>query len=164
MVQTLRHLVVFWDVSQNASHLSKALISLSNDGLAKKIRLLPLLLYNTGLVSQPENFKCAGNKMGAFFWPKHERTHWAKSSKIFLILYSARSLKITEKVSFNIASEASYGYILSGQKLLLKMLKMVQFLKTWKLQSNSVTRQGNFNWPKIDGKCQNMKFYRSKFG
>ena len=29
----------------------------------------------------------------------------------------ARCLKITEKVSFNIASEASYVYILSGQKL-----------------------------------------------
>ena len=29
-----------------------------------------------------------------------------------------RCLKITEKVSFNIASEASYVYILSGQKLL----------------------------------------------
>ena len=28
----------------------------------------------------------------------------------------ARCLKITEKVSFNIASEASYVYILSGQK------------------------------------------------
>ena len=28
-----------------------------------------------------------------------------------------RCLKITEKVSFNIASEASYVYILSGQKL-----------------------------------------------
>ena len=27
-------------------------------------------------------------------------------------------LKITEKVSFNIASEASYGYILSGKKLI----------------------------------------------
>ena len=27
-------------------------------------------------------------------------------------------LKITEKVSFNIASEASYAYILSGQKLI----------------------------------------------
>ena len=26
-------------------------------------------------------------------------------------------LKITEKVSFNIASEASYAYILSGQKV-----------------------------------------------
>ena len=29
-----------------------------------------------------------------------------------------QSLKITEKVSFNIASEASYIYILSGQKLI----------------------------------------------
>ena len=29
-----------------------------------------------------------------------------------------QSLKITEKVSFNIASEASYVYILSGQKLI----------------------------------------------
>ena len=29
---------------------------------------------------------------------------------------SAQCLKITEKVSFNIASEASYVYILSGQK------------------------------------------------
>ena len=31
---------------------------------------------------------------------------------------TARCLKITEKVSFNIASEASYIYILSGQKLI----------------------------------------------
>ena len=30
----------------------------------------------------------------------------------------ARGLKITQKVSFNIASEASYVYILSGQKLI----------------------------------------------
>ena len=30
----------------------------------------------------------------------------------------SRCLKITEKVSFNIASEASYVYILSGQKLI----------------------------------------------
>ena len=29
-----------------------------------------------------------------------------------------RCLKITEKVSFNIVSEASYVYILSGQKLI----------------------------------------------
>ena len=33
-------------------------------------------------------------------------------------------LKITEKVSFNIASEASFVYILSGQKF-IKMPKMV---------------------------------------
>ena len=30
----------------------------------------------------------------------------------------AQCLKITEKVSYNIASEASYVYILSGQKLI----------------------------------------------
>ena len=35
-------------------------------------------------------------------------------------------MKITEIVSFNIASEASYVYILSGQKF-IKMSKMVQF-------------------------------------
>ena len=34
-----------------------------------------------------------------------------------LIHLAARCLKITEKVSFSIASEASYVYILSGQKL-----------------------------------------------
>ena len=45
-----------------------------------------------------------------------------------------RCLKITEKVSFNIASEASYVYILNGQKLIfkndenwLKMTKIVHF-------------------------------------
>ena len=36
---------------------------------------------------------------------------WLKRNK-------AQCLKITEKVSFNIASEASYVYILSGQKLI----------------------------------------------
>ena len=33
-------------------------------------------------------------------------------------LASTQCLKITEKVSFNIASEASYFYILSGRKLI----------------------------------------------
>ena len=35
----------------------------------------------------------------------------------------AQWLKITEKVSFKIASEASYGYILSGQKFNQKAQK-----------------------------------------
>ena len=42
-------------------------------------------------------------------------------------------LKITEKVSFNIASEASYVYILSGQKLIenaKKKAHFAEFLKT----------------------------------
>ena len=43
-------------------------------------------------------------------------------------------------------------------KSCLKMPKMVhfgEFLKIWRLRSNSVTRQVSFNRTKIDGKCQN---------
>ena len=35
-----------------------------------------------------------------------------------MFLKNARCMKVIEKVSFNIASEASYVYILSGQKLI----------------------------------------------
>ena len=49
----------------------------------------------------------------------------------------ARCLKITEKVSFNIASEASYVYILSGQKLIknAKSGHFGEFLTTWNGQT-----------------------------
>ena len=40
------------------------------------------------------------------------------ANHIPLKIPDARCLKITDKVSFNIASEASYVYILSGQKLI----------------------------------------------
>ena len=40
---------------------------------------------------------------------------WSESS---LVPMQTQCLKITEKVSFNFASEASYVYILSGQKLI----------------------------------------------
>ena len=45
----------------------------------------------------------------------------------------------------------------------LKMPKMVhfgEFLKTWSLRSNSVTRQVSFNRTKISGTCQNSKIQR----
>ena len=62
-----------------------------------------------------------------------------------------RCLKITEKVSFNIASEASYVYILSGQKF-IKNAKNAPcgefFLKTWSLLSNSVMLPDK-NWRKM---------------
>ena len=45
---------------------------------------------------------------------------------------SSQCSKITEKVSFNIASEASYFYILSGQKL-IKNAKNGQF---WRVFEN----------------------------
>ena len=68
-------------------------------------------------------------------------------------------LKITEKVSFNIASEASYVYILSGQKLInnAKCSILTSFWQTWSLRSNRVTRQVIFNRTKIGGKCQNSR-------
>ena len=49
----------------------------------------------------------------------------------------SQSLKITEKVAFNIASEASYVYIFSRQKL-IKIAKngpFGDFLKTWSSQT-----------------------------
>ena len=45
---------------------------------------------------------------------------------------NSQCLKITEKVAFSIASEASYVYILSGQKL-IKIAKNGQF---WRLFEN----------------------------
>ena len=77
----------------------------------------------------------------------------------------AQCLKITENVAYNIASEASYVYILSGQKL-AKNAKNGQFwrvFKTWSLWSNSVTRQVTFNWIKIGGKCQKLKLEMRHF-
>ena len=41
-------------------------------------------------------------------------------------------LKITEKVSFNIASEASYVYILSGQKFIKNAKKRSILASLWK--------------------------------
>ena len=38
------------------------------------------------------------------------------------------------------------------------MVHFGEFLKTWSLRSNSVTRQVIFNRTKIGGKCQNWKF------
>ena len=52
--------------------------------------------------------------------------------------------------SFNIASEASYVHILTKVNS-----QFGEILKTWSLQSNSVTRYVNYNRTKIGGKCQN---------
>jgi len=59
-----------------------------------------------------------------------------------LFPHTARCLKITEKVSFNIASEASYVYILSGEKFIKRCQNwsIWRVFKNWSLRSNSVTR------------------------
>ena len=69
--------------------------------------------------------------------------------KIHLLLhiYSTKTscLKITEKVSFNIASEASYVYLLNGQKF-IKSAKNDRF---WRVFENLE------QWYQTGGKCQN---------
>ena len=78
----------------------------------------------------------------------------------------AQCLKIPEKVVFNIASEASYIYILSGQKF-IKTAKNGPFWRVFEdlmLAKNSVTRQVNFDRTKIDGKCKVEKFKWNNLG
>ena len=67
--------------------------------------------------------------------------------------------KITEKVSFNIASEASYVYILSVQKI----IKNAKNGPIWRVFENlklavSVTRQVNFNRTKLVENAKIQKF------
>ena len=70
---------------------------------------------------------------------------------VSMCFYKTQCLKITEKVAFNIASEASYIYILSGPKF-IKMANFGEFLKTWNIMSNSVNRQVTFNKTNFWGK------------
>ena len=76
---------------------------------------------------------------------------------------TSRCLKITEKVSFNISSDARYVYILSGQKL-NKNAKNRRFWRVFEnvklADRNSVTREVSFNRTKIGGKCRNKKKFK----
>ena len=56
---------------------------------------------------------------------------------LMLIFQTSRCLKLTEKVSFNIASEASYVYILSGQQL-IKNAKNGPFWRVFENQKLAV--------------------------
>ena len=53
--------------------------------------------------------------------------------------FLSRCLKITEKVSFNIASEANYVYILRGQKVIEKCQKWSILASFWKPEASGQT-------------------------
>ena len=74
---------------------------------------------------------------------------------------TSRCLKITEKVSFNITFTF---WVDKSSVNRSKMVNFGEFLKTWSLRSNSVTRQVNFNRTKIGGKCQNSKIQMRHLG
>ena len=63
---------------------------------------------------QLENFDAKNRSLEAIY-PKKIGEN--RSIPEGILVNDTRCLKITEKVSFNIASEVSYVYILSGQKL-----------------------------------------------
>ena len=71
-------------------------------------------------------------------WKKHHdlptRCMRAHSLQYCLLYIHTPCLKVTEKVSFNIASEASNIYILSDQELLIKNTKNGQFGKFLKMR------------------------------
>ena len=72
-----------------------------------------------------------------------------------------------KKVSFNSTLRAKRAtFTIWVDKSSLKMPKMVNFgdfLRTWSLQSNSVTRQVTFKRTKIGRKCQNWKIKNATF-
>ena len=80
----------------------------------------------------------------------HDSDNLSKSSTHY---HCAQCLKITEKVAFNIASEASYIYIFSGQKL----IKNGPFWRVFENQKFAIKQgyqTGHF-LTKINEKCQN---------
>ena len=77
---------------------------------------------------------------------------------------TARYLKITEKGSFNIARATFTFWVIKSWLKMPKMVYFGEFLKTWSLRSNSVTRQVSLKKTKIGEKCQNWKIQMRHFG
>ena len=70
-------------------------------------------------------------------------------------------LKIAQKVAFNIASEASYVYILSGQKLIKNAKKWSILTSFWKPKACGQTVLPERT--KIGGTCQSPKIQMRHF-
>ena len=72
----------------------------------------------------------------------------------------------SQKKSYSTLWEKQATFTCWVDKSWLKMPKIVhfgEFLNTWSLRTNSVTRQVNFDRSKIGGKCQNWKFLNATF-
>ena len=120
--------------------------------------IMPFQLKNAGTRTPPSHVVPLPHLRGPAQPPR--------TCRIRLGLNTAHGVwKSQKKVSFNIASVASYVYILSGQKLITNTKKdpFGEFLKTWSFRSNSVTRHVSFNRTKIGGKRQSYKIQMRQF-
>ena len=98
------------------------------------------------------------------WWP-HTQQKWRNKSLEagqvrgnFLLLKEACRVVEHHKKSHSTLRAKWATFIFWVAKSVLKMPNMFnvgEFLKTWSLRSNSVTRQVNFNWTNIGGKWQN---------
>ena len=96
-------------------------------------------------------------------------TTWKVGYECWIFKLFSPFSKVQNKRTFTIqstlrAKRATYTFRVD--KSSLKMPKMVhfgEFLKTWRLWSNSVTRHVTFNRTKIGGKCQNTKTWNATF-
>ena len=99
----------------------------------------------------------------AFFTHKKQYRFVCGGGIAIVIAHWAQCLKITEKVSFNIASEASYVYILSGQKF-LKNAKIGPFGRVFeKLMVKQCYQTGHFQWDKNWRKMPKLKNSNATF-
>ena len=114
-------------------------------------------MYSTALLDGRDRFLDDRTRLKMMIWDRDSNVE--KNST------PARCMKITEKVAFSIASEPSYVYILSGQKL-IKNAKNGTLAKFWKpkgfsqtvLPDTSVLKSG-----KNRGKYQNAKIQMRYF-
>ena len=84
----------------------------ANQILCKQLKMIPLLFKSFCHLAQISSFNSTST-LNTFVKRKKGKESTDQSYSLI-----TRCLKITEKVSFNIASEASYVYIFSRQKLI----------------------------------------------
>ena len=85
----------------------------------------------------------------------HKRCQW----NLILSVILANCVWKLHKMSHSKlrAKRAKFTFWVDKYSLKMPKMQMVnfgEFLKTWSIWSNSDTRQANFNWTKIGGKCQ----------
>ena len=121
---------------------------------------LSLVVFPCDLIEWQEQEKCSG-EMTQKVLPFAQAFcyHWYYSVAISFYLW----FRCIISTMFENHRKCLTHFELSKLKNSLQMPYFDDFLKTWILRSNSVTRQVYFNRPKISEKCQISKIQMSHF-